>query len=167
MRGAGNRGEAELSSSTELTARIQRTYGKDLGELRAAVRSGSGRMRHRLGPVADTEDSTVKITLVAELAELGWFTAGPAPAGTCVTVSLAAHHEASGLPAKLLPLECEAWLKAFVGDSWMPHVYKCDCSAGPLSAHVMSYRVYLDDCQRPAAKPAEVRAEGCRPLSLA
>lgn len=111
------------------------------------------------------EDPTVKLTIVAESAEFGWFTTGPAPSGTCITVSLAAHHEENGLPAKLSALECEAWLRAFMGNSWMPHVYSCECATGAMSADVASYRVYLDELERPAAKPAEVVASGCHRLS--
>jgi hypothetical protein len=110
------------------------------------------------------KDATVKLTMVAEIVELGWFALGPAPSGTCATLSLAAHHEETGLQADIPADECEAWLRALVGNAWMPYVYRCECSTGPASASVESYRLYIDSSQRPTGKPAEVLAEGCRPL---
>ncbi|MFJ4028629.1 hypothetical protein ACIPWF_14735 [Paenarthrobacter sp. NPDC089989] len=114
-----------------------------------------------MGPTPAMEDHTIKLTLVAESAEFGWFTAGPAPKGSCITLSLAAHHEESGLPATLPRAECEAWMRALFGNTWMPYVYICECSTG---SRVVSYRVHLDALQKPVAKPVEVLAEGCRPL---
>ncbi|MFI2565501.1 hypothetical protein [Paenarthrobacter sp. NPDC018779] len=149
-----------------MTAKIQRIHGIELRSFLATLTSESGslnpaRKQYRMGPTPSMEDHTVKLTLVAESAELGWFTIGPAPAGTCITLSLVAHHEESGLPARLSANECEAWMRALFGNSWMPHVYSCDCATGPASMNVVSYRVYLDGLQRPSPKPLEVLAEGC------
>ena len=160
--------DTRVASATELAARIQHAHGPELKSLLADLTSPSdhrsGRRLHRLGPVPSMEDATIKLTLVAEAVELGWFAPGPAPSGTCVTLSLAAHHEETGLHAEIPADECEAWVRALVGHAWMRFVYRCECSAGPASASVDSYRLYLDSFHRPAGKPVEVPAEGCRPL---
>ncbi|MFF1832096.1 hypothetical protein [Paenarthrobacter sp. NPDC058040] len=159
---------AQAASVAELTAKIQRTHGFELRDFLTGMVSESGplnpgRRQYRFGPTAAMEDRTVKLTMVAETAEFGWFTLGRAPAGTCLTLSVVAHHEESGLPAKLSTAECEAWTRALFGNSWMQHVYNCECDAGPTGANVVSYRVYLDAQQRPGPKPVEVMAEGCQP----
>lgn len=160
--------ETRPVSAMEFAARIQGAHGPELKSLLADLTVPAdhltGRRLHRMGPVPSLEDATIKLTLVAEVVELGWFTLGSAPTGTCVTLSLAAHHEETGLHADLSTEECEAWLRALVGNGWMRFVYRCECSAGPASAKVVSYRLYLDSFQRPVSKPAEVLAEGCRPL---
>ncbi|HKU34098.1 MAG TPA: hypothetical protein VJP90_00975 [Paenarthrobacter sp.] len=157
---------AQAAPVAELTAKIQRTHGLELRNFLTGMVSESGplnpgRRQYRFGPTAAMEDRTVKLTMVAETAEFGWFTLGRAPAGTCLTLSLVAHHEETGLSASLPRAECEAWMRALLGNSWMPHVYSCECAAG---ANVVSYRVYLDAQQRPIPKPIEVMAEGCHTL---
>jgi hypothetical protein len=69
--------DTRVASATELAARIQHAHGPELKSLLADLTSPSdhrsGRRLHRLGPVPSMEDATIKLTLVAEVVELGWF----------------------------------------------------------------------------------------------
>lgn len=157
---------AQAAAVAELTARIQRVHGLELKSFLSAMAPGSGRLnpgrrQYRFGPTQAMEDLTIKLTMTAESAEFGWFTMGPAPSGTCLTLSIVAHHEESGLPARISPTECESWMRALIGNSWMPFLYRCECATAPVGANVVSYRVYLDSGHRPIPKPMEVMAEGC------
>lgn len=156
----------------DLNARIRNKHGAELNELRQAVsglshRDGHiGRRLHRMGPASSFENENINVTIVVETVEWGWFAAGPAPAGTCVTVSIAAHSRDSGIQASLSLTECDSWLRALLPGPWMTHVYRCCCSTGSVNAGVVSYRLFLDELHKPTTKPSEVLAEGCRPLQL-
>jgi hypothetical protein len=160
----------EEGTARDLNARIRNKHGTELNELRQAVSRLShhdghmGRRHHRMGPASSLEDESINVTIVVETVEWGWFAPGPAPAGTCVTVSIAAHRRDSGIQASLSLTECDSWLRALLPDPWMAHVYRCCCSTGSVNAGVVSYRLFLDELHKPAPKPAEVLAEGCQPL---
>lgn len=170
-RPAGN--AAEQISALDLSARIRNKHGGELNDLRAALTAAPpledprhlGRRQHRLGTLPSFENANVHLTIVAETVELGWFAVGPAPAGTCLTVSIAAHRKESGIQTSLSLAESDAWLKALFGSSWMPHAYRCGCSTGAASESVVSYRLFLDSGHRAIPKPIEVLADACRPLT--
>lgn len=164
---------AEGNLVADLSARIRHKHGTELNELREALSGSShrdsrhrGRRHYRMSPTPSFEDETVNVTIVVETVEWGWFATGPAPAGTCVTVSIAAHRRDSGIQAPLSLTECDSWLRALLPGPWMTHVYRCCCSSGSASAGVVSYRLFLDALHKPAPKPPEVLAEGCQPLQL-
>lgn len=164
---------AEGNLVVDLSARIRNKHGTELNELREALSGSSqrdsrhsGRRHYRMSPTSSIEDENINVTIVVETVEWGWFAAGPAPAGTCVTVSVAAHRKDSGIQATLSLTECDSWLRALLPGPWMTHVYRCCCSTGSTSAGVVSYRLFLDALHKPTPKPAEVLAEGCQPLQL-
>lgn len=164
---------ASRSVDADLSARIYNTHGRELSELRAALTASSrrgdasrlGRRQHRAGPMPSAGDANINLTIVAETVEMGWFAAGPAPAGTCVTVSFAAHRKDAGYRTPLSLAECDAWMQALLDSSWMSQAYRCRCATGPAGEGVVSYRVFLDAAHKPVPKPAEVAAEACQPLS--
>ncbi|TVU58100.1 hypothetical protein FQP90_22120 [Paenarthrobacter nitroguajacolicus] len=163
---------AERSWAVDFSARIHNKHAAELNELRTAMteapRRGEprhlGRRQHRLGPLQSFEDASVQLTMVAESVELGWFTVGPAPAGMCLTVSIAAHQKDTGIQTSLPLTECDAWLQALLGGQWMLHAYRCGCATGAASENVVSYRLYLDAARKPIRKPEEVLADACLPL---
>lgn len=164
---------AERSLSMDLSARIQNKHRGELNDLRHVLTAPSwrddplhrGRRQHRLGPMPSFEDVNANLTIVAETVELAWFAVGPAPAGTCLTVSIAAHQKNTGIQTPPSLTECDAWMRALLGDPWMAQTYRCRCSSGAASESVVSYRLFLDGMHKPAAKPDEVMADGCQLLS--
>ena len=164
---------AEGTLVMDLSAKIRNKHGTELNELREALSQSSqrdschsGRRHYRMSPTSSFEDENINVTIVVETVEWGWFAPGPAPAGTCVTVSIAAHRKDSGIQAPPSLTECDSWLRALLPGPWMTHVYRCCCSTGSARAGVISYRLFLDALHKPTPKPAEVLAEGCQPLQL-
>ncbi|SDX31029.1 hypothetical protein SAMN04487912_11024 [Arthrobacter sp. cf158] len=163
---------ADWSLALDLSTRINNRHGGSLHQFREALTPSArsqdlghrGRRQHRLGPLPSFDDENVSLTIVAETVELGWFAVGPAPEGTCLTVSMAAHRKDTGHPAALPLAECDAWMQALLGGPWMAHAYRCECATGAASERVVSYRLFLDQNHKPVAKPQEVLAEACHPL---
>ncbi|MFJ5955912.1 hypothetical protein ACIQC5_08125 [Paenarthrobacter sp. NPDC092416] len=170
----------------ELTSRIQVQHNVELTEFR---RNLTGPQRHaspfretghhsasahvpnadrrsvRLGPVQSLEDGNANLTIVADVEGLAWFTADSGLLGSCITVSIAGHRRNTGTRAPLPLDECDAWVRAILGGSWIPHVYRAgNTGAGEGKTDIASYRLFLDERRNPTAKPSAVNDQGLRRL---
>ncbi|MET3903070.1 hypothetical protein [Paenarthrobacter sp. 4246] len=152
----------------ELTTRIQIQHTQELSAFRQNITSppykagtptslNADRRSVRMGPVQSVEDGSANLTIVADVEGLAWFTADKGLLGSCITVSIAGHRRNTGTRVHLPLAECDAWIEAILGGSWITHVYRAGKrveSDGRMD--IASYRLFLDERRNPVAKPQAV-----------
>ncbi|MEV7603975.1 hypothetical protein AB0N65_00865 [Paenarthrobacter sp. NPDC089322] len=165
-------------TNKQLTTRIQVQHNQELSEFRRDITSppyqagtptalNAARRSVRMGSVQSMEDVNANLTIVADVEGLAWFTADKGLLGSCITVSIAGHRRNTGTRVHLPLAECDAWIEAIMGGSWLAHVYRSGPSVerdGRLD--VASYRLFLDERSNPVAKPKAVVDDNLRRLDL-
>ncbi|MFP3579535.1 hypothetical protein [Arthrobacter sp. fls2-241-R2A-200] len=160
----------------ELTTRIQIQHNQELSAFRQDITSPSyrsstsaslnaDRRSVRMAPVQSVGDGNANLTIVADVEGLAWFTADKGLLGSCITVSIAGHRRNTGTRVHLPLAECDAWIEAILGGSWITHVYRAGKkveSDGKLD--IASYRVFLDERRHPVSKPSAVADSSLRRL---
>lgn len=131
----------------------------------AVVNAGDGQTRHtwRFGPEGSMENSSLKVTIVADLIGISWLTAGHGPEGMAVTVVVVAHRSQTGTRAVVTQTESDAWLRTLLGRQWSALAYRLvetpKTGDGPPEA---TYRLFLNRQQHAIVKPEEVTGTGYR-----
>ena len=161
-----------------LTTKIQIQHTQELNAFRQDITSppyqagtatalNTARRSVRMNPVQSVEDSNASLTIVADVQGLAWFTADKGLQGSCITLSIAGHRRATGTRLSLPLAECDAWMEAILGGSWITHVYRSGASPEPGGKlDVASYRLFLDERSNPVAKPKSVVDDSLRRLEL-
>ncbi|MGO4433861.1 hypothetical protein AB4Y88_11345 [Paenarthrobacter sp. RAF9] len=152
----------------ELTTRIQIQHNHELSAFRQDITSApyqgatipslnAGRRSVRMSPVQSVEDGNANLTIVADVEGLARFTADKGLKGSCITVSIAGHRRNTGSRVHLPLAECDAWIEAILGGSWITHVYRAGYKAEPDGRlDIASYRLFLDERRNPVSKPQAV-----------
>lgn len=162
----------------QLTNKIQIQHNRELASFRQDITSppyqagtattlNTARRSVRMNPVNSVEDGNANLTIVADVQGLAWFTADKGLLGSCITLSIAGHRRNTGTRLALPLAECDAWVEAILGGSWITHVYRSGTAAerdGKLD--VASYRLFLDERSNPVAKPKSVVDDSLRRLEL-
>lgn len=162
----------------QLTSRIQIQHNQELTAFRQDITSppyqagtsttlNTARRSVRMNTVHSVEDASANLTIVADVQGLAWLTADKGLQGSCIALSIAAHRRNTGTRVSLPLAECDAWVEAILGRSWMPQVYRAGTSVqadGKLD--IASYRVFLDERSNPVAKPKSVVDDTLRCLDL-
>ncbi|MGP0222520.1 MULTISPECIES: hypothetical protein [unclassified Paenarthrobacter] len=165
-------------TTTQLTTRIQVQHTQELASFRQDITSppyqagtptalNAARRSVRMGPVQSVEDGNANLTIVGDVEGLAWFTADKGLLGSCITVSIAGHRRSTGSRVQLSLAECDAWIEAILGGSWLNQVYRSGTSVvrdGRLD--VASYRLFMDERSNPMAKPKTVVDDTLRRLEL-
>jgi hypothetical protein len=108
-----------------------------------------------MGPVQSVEDGNANLTIVADVEGLAWFTADKGLLGSCITVSIAGHRRNTGTRVHLPLAECDAWIEAILGGSWITHVYRAGNKVEPDGRlDIASYRLFLDERRNPCLQAA-------------
>ena len=162
----------------ELTTKIQIQHTQELNSFRQDITSppyqagtaaalNTARRSCRMNPVQSVEDGNASLTIVADVQGLAWFTADKGLLGSCITLSIAGHRRNTGTRVPLPLAECDAWIEAILGGSWITHVYRSGTGAEPGGKlDVASYRLFLDERSNPVAKPKSVVDDSLRRLEL-
>ena len=152
----------------ELTTRIQVQHNQELSVFRKDITSAphkagtatslnADRRSVRMGPVQSVEDGNANLTIVADVEGLAWFTADKGLLGSCITISIAGHRRNTGTRVHLPLVECDAWIEAILGGSWIANVYRMGNKAKPDGRlDIASYRLFLDEHRNPVPKPQAV-----------
>ncbi|WP_314324897.1 hypothetical protein [Paenarthrobacter ilicis] len=152
----------------ELTTKIQIQHNHEVSVFRQDITSApyvagshgspnTTRRSVRMRPVQSVEDVNANLTIVADVEGLAWFTADKGLLGSCITVSMAGHRRSTGTRIHLPLAECDAWVEAILGKSWMPHVYRAGNPGEPGDRlDVASYRLFLDERRNPILKPQSI-----------
>jgi hypothetical protein len=162
----------------QLTTRIQIQHNQDLAAFRQDITSppyqagtpttlNNARRSVRMNPVHSVEDASASLTIVADVQGLAWLTADKGLQGSCITLSIAGHRRNTGTRVPLPLAECDAWVEAILGRSWLAHVYRAgapDQADGKLD--IASYRLFLDERSNPVAKPKSVVDDTLRRMDL-
>lgn len=160
----------------ELTTRIQIQHTQELSAFRQDITSApykagtpttlnADRRSVRMGPVQSVEDSNANLTIVADVEGLAWFTADKGLLGSCITVSIAGHRRNTGTRVHLPLAECDAWIEAILGGTWITHVYRAGNKVEPDGRlDIASYRLFLDERRNPVSKPQAVADSSLRRL---
>lgn len=158
----------------ELTTRIQIQHNQELSAFRQDITSAPyqagtpaalnvARRSVRMQPVQSVGDDSANLTIVADVEGLAWFTADKGLLGSCITVSIAGHRRTTGTRVPLPLAECDAWIEAILGGSWITHVYRAGTPIeGDGRLDVASYRLFLDERRNPVAKPKAVADDTLR-----
>ncbi|SEJ61407.1 hypothetical protein SAMN04487917_10835 [Arthrobacter sp. yr096] len=161
----------------ELTTKIQIQHTQELSAFRHNITSApykagtptqlnADRRSVRMGPVQSVEDGNANLTIVADVEGLAWFTADKGLLGSCITVSIAGHRRNTGTRVHLPLAECDAWIEAILGGSWITHVYRAGNKvAADGRLDIASYRLFLDERRNPVSKPQAVADSTLRSLA--
>ena len=162
----------------QLTTKIQIQHNQELAAFRQDITSPpyqagtsttltTARRSVRMNPVHSVEDASANLTIVADVQGLAWLTADKGLQGSCITLSIAGHRRTTGTRVPLPLGECDAWVEAILGRSWLPQVYRAGTPAQPDGKlDIASYRLFLDERNNPVAKPKSVVDDTLRYLDL-
>lgn len=159
----------------QLTNKIQIQHNRELATFRQDITSppyqagtatalNTARRSVRMNPVNSVEDGNANLTIVADVQGLAWFTADKGLLGSCITLSIAGHRRNTGTRLALPLAECDAWIEAILGGSWITHVYRSGTAEPDGKLDVASYRLFLDERSNPVAKPKSVVDDSLRRL---